>query len=499
MNFLFDRKPLLFLVIAALFCMLYFPLFTADFAYLDEIHQLWNNRDDSNLNMFLTQGRWLTGLLFQKFFASISTIEQLKLLRLFSLVGWVLTSFLLSILFRKWAIHLQWQPQTLWLATLYLACSLSVCIFVGWASCMEVFAGVAAGVGSGHILYTALVKQKGHIHLSNLTILFSLSLGVVSLFIYQTAFGAFLLPFFFHYVKKETPGTGRTLIIGVAFYLLTYIVYYFLFQYSLKAYGVVASDRTGVSLDVLRKIGFFFSGPLPQAFSLNVPFNAGSLFSQVWYPLVLLVWVVSMFKNNRYHTVIQKLVRITTIFFLLALIYLPLMIAKENFASYRTLYVFNLAVFVMVVDGVLQMGKGAMVKKIFVIAMALVLLLSCWFTLNILYLNPLQKEYKALQTFVQTHYTPAVQNVYFIRADKHLFSAQVYRDEFGLPSTYRDWVPVPIVKQLVLQQTGDRTIAEDLNVVPFENRDAFDQSGFFLKTNDLLIDMNVLFKKRRKD
>jgi hypothetical protein len=270
-------------------------------------------------------------------------------------------------------------------------------------------------------------------------------------------------------------------------------VYYFLFQYSLKAYGVVASDRTGISLDVFRKIGFFFSGPLPQAFSLNIPFNAGAIFSQVWYPLVLLVWVISIFKNNPQHTWVQNLARMGGIFLLLALIYLPLMIAQENFASYRTLYVFNLAVFVMVVDGILQMLKTNLSKKIFAISITMMLLSSCWYTLNVLYLNPLQKEYLALKSFMQTHYKPTVQNVYFIRADKHLFLAKVYRDEFGLPSTYRDWVPIPIVKQLVLQQTGNRTIAESLNVVQFENRDALEQSHIALTPNDLFVDMNAIF------
>lgn len=490
---------MLFLAIAGLFCAIYFPLFTANYAYLDEIHQLWNNRTDSNLNMFLTQGRWLTGLLFQQFFSAIATIEDLKWLRLFSLVGWVLTSFFICLLFQNWAPRFQWQQQTLWLATLYLICSLSVCIFIGWASCMEVFAGVAAGILSGHVLYIALANQNKQRWQFYVSIFLSLVLGVVSLFIYQTAFGAFLLPFFFHYVKKENPSPGKTLLTSVVFYLLTYVVYYFLFQYSLQAYGVVASDRTGISLDVVRKIGFFFSGPLPQAFSLNIPFNAASIFSQVWYPLVLLVWVISVFKNNTHDTWLQKLARIGSIFILLSLIYLPLMIAKENFASYRTLYVFNLAVFVMVVDETLQMLKKERAKKIFTILMALVLLLSCWYTINRLYLSPLQKEYKALQTFMQTHYKPTVQNVYFIRVDKHLFSKRVYRDEFGLPSTYRDWVPIPIVKQLVLQQTGDRSIAENVNVVQFENGDALNQSGIVLHANDLLIDMNALYKNSKKE
>ena len=91
-----------YFLIPLLFFLVYFQVFFADYAYLDEIHQLWHNDDNSNFLMFHTQGRWLTGLLFKKLFSSISRIEQLKYLRIFSFTGWILTTFTWGYFFRKW-------------------------------------------------------------------------------------------------------------------------------------------------------------------------------------------------------------------------------------------------------------------------------------------------------------------------------------------------------------------------------------------------------------
>src|SRR6476661_10790135 len=88
-------------LIPVLFVAIYFRIFFTNYAYLDEIHQLWHNDDNSNFLMFHTQGRWLTGLLFQKLFSSISRIEQLKYLRIFSFMGWMLTTFAWGYFFRK--------------------------------------------------------------------------------------------------------------------------------------------------------------------------------------------------------------------------------------------------------------------------------------------------------------------------------------------------------------------------------------------------------------
>ena len=494
---LLRHKGYWFFVIGVLYTLIYFQTFTANYAYLDEIHQLWNNRDNSNRDMFLTQGRLFTGLLFDKAFRSLTAIEQLKGLRLFSLGGWVLTTWLWSVLFAHWVRILGWTENILWLSTLFLVCSASVAICIGWASCMELFLAIGFGLLAGHTLFVATAARSEKRRLPIGALLLSLALGVVSLFWYQTAYGAFLLPFLFWFIK----GRGRidrVLTIGLGAYLLTYIIYYGLFQLSLQAYGVPASDRTGISLDVLGKIGFFFSGPLPQAFSLNWLYSSSSVVAQVLYIGVFIGWVVTVFRGGTGTTVAYKLRYLVGVLFLLALIYLPGMIAKENFSSYRTLFVVNLSVFILVLHDVLGRIQKDTARKAATLLLAIYLLFTGIYNYNIQFVNPVKREYAALSTYFRQHYTADKLTVHFIRADRKLFNTlygtRVIKDEFGAPSSSRDWVPEPLIRQLLTEMTGSREAARRVTVVQYETRDQYTQSGPAAEGKTLLMDANEILR-----
>ncbi len=494
-------KPtkILFYSIPFLFLLIYFQIFFTDYAYLDEIHFLWHNNDNTNFIIAHTQGRWLGGLLFQKFFASITRIEQLKLLRLFSLAGWIVTTLTWTVLYKKWIELLDLPKQIWWLGSLYVVCSISVCIYIGWTACMQVFLGVIAGLISGHIVFRNLYKHQKEIRLSNIIVLSSLLLGVISLFFYQPAFGIFLIPFFLHYIQHKKAKPDRVMIIGIFFYLAVYLVYYFLFKYSLKAYHVEASNRTEIHFNFLKKLSFFFSGPFPQGFSMNLLFLARSIFSQIFYPLVFIVWLIITFRRNKHNTIAGNVLFIAIILFLLALIYLPSMIAAENFPSYRSLFVFNLAVFIMVIESLLYLFQQEKKRWIFAWVASAWLMLSGIYAFNFQYIYPLKKEYRVLRNFVQSHYRAGISRVYFIRADKFLFTPEfhtrVYRDEFGAPSTYRDWVPEPIIKQMIFEITKNRKIAEETSVIQFENSELFNQAKITPGSNSLIIDINEIFRQ----
>lgn len=492
---LYHRKGLSLLFILAVYGLVYFPTLWADYVYLDEIHQLWHNQDHSNLHMFLTQGRLLTGLLFDKFFGSLSTIEQLKLLRLFSLGGWVLNTWLWSILFTQWARRLVLKDATLWLGNLFVICSPAVAIYIGWASCMELFLGVGVALLAGHLLFRPLMKGDERTRLPITPAFAALALGIISLFIYQTAYGAFLLPFFLYFVKTRGK-LDRRLSIAVGVYFFTYVVYYFLFKYSLQVYGVPASDRTGINLDILSKIGFFFSGPLPQAFSLNWLYSSSNLVSQALYILLFLLWVVSVFRTGKGAPPVRKITYIVGVLFLIALIYLPLMIAKENFSSYRTLFAVSLGVFLLLVEDVFSLIKSDSTRRKAMLALTAAVLITGIYNYQVQFLNPLKKEYAALSNYFRRHYTADKLTVHFIRADRKLFTAlygtKVVKDEFGAPSSSRDWVPEPLIRQFITEMTGSREAAARVTIVQYESREQFMQSGAADSGKSLVIDVNEL-------
>jgi len=485
-------------LIPVLFVAVYFRIFYTDYAYLDEIHQLWHNNDDSNFIMFHSQGRWLTGLLFKKLFSSISTIDQIKFLRWFSFSGWVIAAFTWAVVLKKWAALLDLASKLWLLSVVYIVCCISVCIYIGWASCMEVFLAAIFGLLSAHILFINLFRQQGEIRLTNKVIVGVLIFGVVSLFFYQPAFGIFLLPFLLRYIQAGKARPDRVLVIAVGFYFATYIIYYLFFKYVLRDYHLEASSRTQIHFNIVKKISFFFSGPFPQGFSMNLLFYAGSIFSQVFYPVVFLLWLIISFKRRHQKDFTGFILFVAFIFLMLVLIYLPSMIAVENFPSYRTLFVFNLTVFIMVADSLLYLVKRERSRKIFAILGVVWLLSTGFYAFNFQFIIPLKKEYEVLRRFFEVNYKPSMTSVYFIRADKFLFSHQfntkVYRDEFGAPSTFRDWVPEPMVKQMIFELTGQRSVAERTIVKQFENRMSFDRSAMPpTDTNSLVIDMNLLF------
>jgi hypothetical protein len=71
------------------------------------------------------------------------------------------TAILWAQLSRKWLTAIKLDPRLWYISIMYFIGSLPVVIYIGWASCMEVFIGVAAALLSGHFLFTSLLHQEG--------------------------------------------------------------------------------------------------------------------------------------------------------------------------------------------------------------------------------------------------------------------------------------------------------------------------------------------------
>ncbi|MES1216604.1 MAG: glucosyltransferase domain-containing protein [Bacteroidota bacterium] len=492
-----EKSHLPTFLIPLLFLLIYFQVFIADYAYLDEIHQLWHNKDGGNYSMFVDNGRWLTGWLFNKLFASLSAIDQIKYLRILSFSGWTVTTILWYTLFQKWATRLNLDKSMVLLMNVYIVCSPSVAIFIGWASCFEMFMGIATGLISGHLLFLALFEKKYSGKIISLLITGALLSGIISLFIYQNTFGIFLFPFFIYYLKRQTVKPDRTVILALCFYLCTYIIYYPLFKYSLILNSTVQSTRVGFSLDLPAKISFLVSDLLPSAFSINFLYTSRSIFSQILAPLMMLVWVVCIFKRYKTRKVFLNILYILSILLFLILMNLPSMIALENFASYRTIFVFSLGVFYLMADTLLFFCTKQKIRTMAISFTVVLLIANGFYNYNFQFVNPLKTEYAAFKDFMSKNTAPPFHTVYFIRAERLMFNSyyftEPYKDEYGSASTYRDWVPEPIIKQYALEMTGQKEEAGKIKIVQFENANDFNAAKIQLAPGDILIDMNKIF------
>lgn len=447
--------------------------------------------------MFMSQGRWLTGLLFEKLFGSISTVSDIKYLRIFSFIGWLLLFFLWQFVFSVWIKKIDPDKNIALPVNFYFVCAIPVAVYVGWASCMEFFLSTATALISGYFLFQCLFEIK----VSKIILLSILALlaGIASLFLHQSSFGIFLFPFFLLFLKEQNERPLKKIATGIGFYLFIYIIYYFLFQYSLQLNEAHADSRVGISMDIPGKTSFLFSDPLPASFSTNILYSSRSIFSQVLAPLIMVAWAVSVFVRFGKKKVTHAFLHIIFVMLFLVLMYIPSMIALENFASYRTLFAFNLAVFYLLASQSVYFCKTGRARKVFVNTLCCFVVITGFYNYNFQLVNPLKSEYKAFTNFMKKNMTADKQTVYFIRADRFMFNSFFhslpYKDEFGLPSTNKDWVPEPLIKQYLLESTGSREIAEKTKVIQFADSTEYNNAHIQLSKNDLLLDINKVFKE----
>jgi hypothetical protein len=475
---------------------LFFPVFYSDYAFTDEAFQLWHRKEAANYNMFFLQGRWITGIMIENFFGKISTIGGLKILRIFSFFSWAIFLFAFMNLSRQWQKYIKIDPLLLVLTGVFIACSPSVAIYIGWGSCFEIGIASILALLSGHFLFMELMKQDQSVHISNFKILLILLAGLGSLFMYQTTFALFLFPFFCYVISGQEKNFKRIVSFGVIAYIVINVIYYLVFLYSLKYANAAASDRTEISKDVLGKLSFFFSIPLSQAFSFNVLYNLHNVLSQAFPVLMIAAWVCTFFFLQK-----AKLKRaiylLLLVLLLMLMMYAPVLVSKENFASYRTMFALNLAITFLLLQTIFRLLHSQKAKQLFcMIASVCFIVIGSWnfyFNFN----KPLRFEYEKLRQYVFDNYNEKIKTIYFLRPDENLFykkfHVNTFRDEFGEPSTFKDWTPEPLIRQLILEKMQDDTHANNIIIKQFTEKEIFEKEKNSSDQSVLCIAMESLF------
>jgi hypothetical protein len=488
---------------AFILLLIFYPLFTAEYPYLDDVHLLWYNYQGLNYHIFFSTGRMLTGLVMEKAYAAMTHIASIKYMRIVSVLGWMIAIWIFIFALQQWTRYIKLDRRLVLLSGVYLACSISLAVYNGWAgSAGEGLPAFVAGLLSGHLLYMQLQKKQGRFSISLPMQLLILVLGVAALFWYQVGSGAFLIPFLLHFAtNKKCEKPDRTVITGVIAYLFISGVYFLLFKYSLKLEGIDASERTAVSLNIFKKIGFFFGVPLAQTFSFNFLFNMRSIISQAFYIAMIAIWAGNLFLTNRNVPVLNKVRYLVIVFGLMMLIYLPVMAANELFSPYRTMVCLNLVMSILLADMILGWIKSDRYSNAFLATVMLVFFAVGHFNFRNNFLGPILKEYQLVRTHIEKNYTPDINKVYFLRPPEDLFMKQfgihVYRDELGEPSTFKDWTPVPLVKQIIFEITHDKKIAERTEVLNFSQEEGINSQVNTKDSHTMVIDVADIFYNKQ--
>jgi hypothetical protein len=303
--------------------------------------------------------------------------------------------------------------------------------------------------------------------------------GLVSLFTYQNGFGCFLLPFLLRLLAQ--PRKGRAVIAGVAGYLIISAIYFCAFKLSIASLNAAAGSRTAIHLDPLSKLKFFLARPLTTGFHftflVNEKSRPGILIS------MFLLWMTFMGYRERLKgwTWQKQAGQVLSILALLLLIYLPSLIVRESYSSNRTLLALDIAVFLFFMTTMIPLLKTIRTQRTVCLVLSAAFVANAWYNFRFQFLRPAVKEYDTLRSVIVNNYRPATDTVFFIRPDEDLLVRKngLTRswDEFGVPFTSFEWVPVPFVRQVVYEVSGSRDIANKLVILTWPGIKEYTASG----------------------
>jgi len=457
---------LLFLFLATL--IIYYPVLYAEYAYTDELVGLWqwNNGNADSTNTLLLYGRYITARLAALLFGSAETISDLKYIRIFSLSGWILCLPAWYYVFKR-ITQKENLPDILpFFVALYLVCTPSFAISIGWAACFEMFIANTAGLLSGYFLYTILTSRNKNTQVHILFLFLSLVSGLIALFTYQVCFGCFLLPFLIHFIGNKK--ASKNLLLAIAFYFLIYVIYYALFRYSLYVNHISPGDRTRLHINIGKKLSYFLARPLASSFHFTYLFNEKSIAGLIVYIVIAGLWFLFAFFQMQSRNLSDKLKYFILLFCLLGLVFLPSLVVRENYASNRTLFSLRIAVFLLASTTLLSYINTASKRTMTVGVISILFCANAWYNFNKQFLLPVKREYETVRSFIEKNYSDTTRSLQFVRPGEDFFTKRyvITRswDEFAVPSTFFDWTPPYLAKQVVFEKTGNRKEADELKV-----------------------------------
>jgi hypothetical protein len=493
------------------FVLIGYEVLSSDYLFTDEAYRLWHNVDRQGVFAdFHTQGRTLGGALVRWLFERTHTVTDVRKIRLLSLAECLLLVILLYFFLKRWQRRAPGISEPLIYVTVaVVASSLPFTIWIGWGVSVIIPLAAVLSLWAGLVLYQNVViggegfagagERGGRVPglaIPAGAIPVGAILGVASLFFYQSPYPLLLLPFYLRFLTRRDGVFDRTVARGIVYYLVIMAIYFGLFKLGLRITGMEASSRTGLATNPLERLSFFFSNPMNQAFSGNIIFDVRSIVSQTLFPVLLPAWLFMVFRYRGQRGVGFSIRFVMGLLLFWILSFLPQLASHENFAPYRTMLVLTIMVMLALADAILERAPSEKVKVRWGLVLVLLLLAKGVYNYKTYMADPLSEEYRIVKREVSTRYHKGIRAVIFILAPENGFKASFgigsFKDEFGLPSTHKDWTPEPLVKQLVYEMTGSREEAEGLTVELSRTRAAVREPSRLQDPEVLVIDMPAL-------
>lgn len=433
-NKLFNKYEyiLSFFLFLIVYVITYGVVVSADYAFSDD-YTFFNDMGHSNpmpLIIGIVQGGRPIYAIYSLIFSLAGDISDLGWIRLISIFG--ISSFALLM------YHNLKRYTNIPLGVIYpasVACGLSPAfqVYSAW-TVTSIFPWAASLAG----LSALSLPEKTDFQ----RVATSLALLVCAVFIYQPAgmvFWAFLLP---RILLRGTSLNQLKLMIRSLFVMGAALVVDFGSSKILPR--VFFSDlpqfnRSALVTDYVGKAEWFLEEVIPNALNLF------SISPNVWHILLVVLMIIAacIVKFNRPLIVIKNLSIVGAI---IILSYLPNLIIKESWASYRSQVGLDSVIIILVFMSIYELCYITKLKFVCTVIPCIYLTIGCFVAhrnVNEYFVKPQVKELTLVENYLLSQRgLYQAQKFYLVPSSwKDQLSPVLRYDEFGLPSSMQVWVP----------------------------------------------------------
>jgi hypothetical protein len=452
------------------------PVWTTSFGFLDDYAVLVTGQTDPTglWHQYLMGGRPITGLIMLGFLSFVHTIDQLVVMRIFSVLCLALVSLLGFVALRRLGYHRlsAWTfgLGMLWLPSTQVLASWSILVVGSAALLIAVVAAMRASEALDLLLVSDLRWTNRVMLLVPSVLLLSTAVCAdqpAAMAFWPVMCLLLLAPSRRRWpVKKLLAGAAAVGAVGGVSCAVGYVA-----VKAGTAWVGTALARGALVTDIGGKLHYIVWSAAPRVFdpwTLVVHYHlaiATALALAVLLPLAI------------GGTLAHRLVGLGLVMLALPLSYLPSILTAENWASARSLagaYVVPLAALALVVEGVPRLASAdAPLRAVAAAAVGVVAIYAGYQGVSNYFAKPEHEELALARNEIRPLLVGVRSPVVVIRSDwTETLAPGVSFDEFGLPSSYATWVPVPLTELLAREATGrwlpDVTLVEpsELRLIP---------------------------------
>lgn len=349
-------------------------------------------------------------------------------------------------------------------------CSPFASIVVHWEATSSTIWGYPLALLAGELVFTAyLNKEKTPIATatktrSDLMIYAGIILALASLFIYQPAYTAFIIPAFLHFIT----GQKRDVLKRFLFlHFFIYGLYFLLFRFQLNQLAIPPDGRAGIMISLLKPL-IFIKGVFVRSLHYNIIFASVAV-QLVIIALSLITIGYFVYDKIRNQNKNEKwnFIALLAMFYVLG--YFPNFISADNFVAYRTMGTVIFISSFLLISAITSLPLRSMYLNALTAMVVVVSIAAAYFN-NKTFTGIQSKEYADVKAIVAEKLKQGYpKKIMLIRAEENFLVKQhlvanVVTDEFGKLSNSVDWAPKPFVLQAIYELTNDKPKAERIEV-----------------------------------